>query len=73
MQDTKVTVASLKSILIDPQENLQRVRQAVEVAERDGARLLFLPELMLSGHGGHPKMIENAEPVPDGPLSSAVV
>ena len=37
MQDTKVTVASLKSIIIDPQENLQRVRQAVEVAERDGA------------------------------------
>ena len=73
MQDTKITVASLKSIIIDPQENLQRMRQAVEVAERDGARLLFLPELMLSGHGGHPKMVENAEPVPDGPLSSAVL
>lgn len=73
MQDTKVTVASLKSILIDPEANMQRVRSAVDVAKRDGARLLFLPELMLTGHGGHPKMIENAEPVPEGPLSSAVL
>ena len=73
MQDVKVTVASLRSILIDPQRNLELVREACAVAQRDGARMLFLPELMLTGHGGHPKITENAEPVPDGPLSSEIV
>lgn len=28
----------------------------------------FAPELQLTGHGGHPIMASNAEPLPDGPL-----
>jgi predicted amidohydrolase len=73
MQNVKVTIASLRSILLDPMENLQLVRQACLTAHRDGARILFLPELMLTGHGGHPKMVEHAEPVPDGPLSQEML
>lgn len=73
MQDTKVTVAALRSILIEPQENLERVRHACTVAHADGARMLICPELMLTGHGGHPRMVENAEPVPDGPLTQTVL
>jgi predicted amidohydrolase len=73
MKDTRVTLASLRSILINPQVNLERIEHACRVAARDGARLLLLPELMLTGHGGHPKMAENAEPVPDGPLSEAII
>ena len=73
MKDIKVTVASLKSVLCDPRENLARVEKACGIARRDGARMIVLPELMLSGHGGHPKMIESAEPVPEGPLSSAIL
>jgi len=73
MQNLKVTVASLKSILIDPQENLARVERACEQAAEEGARMLLLPELMLTGHGGHPKMIENAESVPDGPMSRVML
>jgi predicted amidohydrolase len=69
MRDTRVTVASLRSVLIGPQENLALVRQAAAQAQIDGARMLFLPELMLTGHGGHPRMAGNAEPVPDGPLA----
>jgi len=68
MQEVKITVASLKSLLIDPQRNVERVREACAVAARENARMLFLPELMLTGHAGHPKMAENAESVPDGPL-----
>jgi predicted amidohydrolase len=49
------------------------VKQACARAHQDGARLLSLPELMLTGHGGHPKMVDNAEPVPDGPLSQAIL
>lgn len=73
MQNVKITVASLRSVLRDPRENLRLVEKACAKARRDGARILFLPELMLTGHGGHPKMIENAEPVPTGRLSSAIV
>jgi predicted amidohydrolase len=73
MNDIKVTLASLKSLLADPAANLERVRSACATAARDGARLLVLPELMLTGHGGHARMAANAEPVPDGPLSREVV
>lgn len=73
MKDLKVTIASLKSILADPSENLNRVRSVCLTAEQAGARLLFLPELMLTGHGGHPKMYQNAEPVPDGPLCQEII
>lgn len=74
MKDIKVTVAALKSTLINPNENLKNVEKACKAAHKKGARLLFLPECMLSGHGGHrPSMEKNAEPVPEGPLSQAVL
>ena len=74
MEDSvKVTVASLKSILRDPQANLDLVENACRQARRDGARMCFLPELMLTGHGGHPQMGANAEPVPNGPMSETII
>lgn len=73
MIDTKVTVASLRSLLKDTHKNLALVENACFIAQKNNARILFLPELMLTGHGGHPKMTENAEPVPDGHLSNAVL
>lgn len=73
MRDTKVTVASLRSVLIDPERNLALVEKACRAAHEAGARLALLPELMLTGHGGHARMAENAEPVPDGPLTQAVL
>ena len=63
MKNTKVTVASMRSVLIDPQRNLERVKDACAIAHQDGARMLFLPELMLTGHGGHRKMTDNAEQI----------
>ena len=73
MKDMRVTVASLRSELVDTEANLDRVRQVCVQAAAERARLVFLPELMLTGHGGHPRMAGNAEPVPDGPLAQAVV
>lgn len=73
MKDIKVTVASMKSVLIDTNRNLEQVKSACYIAKCSDARMLFLPECMLSGHGGHPKLIENAEPVPDGSLSQAII
>ena len=60
-------------MLRDPAINLALVRSAAERAQADGARMLFAPELMLTGHGAHPSMADNAEPVPEGPLAQAVL
>jgi len=68
MQDLRVTVASLRSVLADVTSNLRRVQEACDQASREGSRMILLPELMLTGHGGHPSMVENAETVPDGRL-----
>ena len=73
MEDLKVTVASLRSVLADPQVNLSLVKEACKYASDTGARLLVLPELMLTGHGGHQSMVDNAEPVPSGPLSTEIL
>jgi len=74
MKDIKVTVAAVNSILIDPNENVKKVEQVCKTAKKDGARLVLLPECMLSGHGGHRQTMEaNSEAVPEGPMSSAVL
>jgi predicted amidohydrolase len=73
MKDVKVTMASVKSVLTDTVWNLDQVRKACAAASVAGARLVFLPECMLTGHGGHVSMTENAEPVPEGPLSQTVI
>ncbi len=42
MRDTRVTVASLRSVLVDVGRNLALVREACSTAAQEGARLLFL-------------------------------
>lgn len=73
MKDTKVTIASVRSVLNDVNQNLALVENVCAQASDAGSRLVLFPELMLTGHGGHPKVAENAEAVPSGPLSSEVV
>jgi predicted amidohydrolase len=73
VKDITVTIASLESVLVDCERNMERVRRACRDAENASARLLLLPELMLTGHGGHRLMIENAQRVPDGPLAQEIV
>jgi predicted amidohydrolase len=73
MNKVKITLASVPSYLLDLERNLEEVRESCRIAGGEGARLLLLPELMLTGHGGHPLMAENAEPVPDGPLAQEVI
>ena len=72
MRDTKVTSAALRSSLTDVVGNLERVRAAAQQAAQEGSRMLFAPELQLTGHGGHPIMTANAEPLPGGPLCEEV-
>ena len=73
MSSCRITVASLPSLLAYPERNLDVVRTTVETGARAGSRIVVLPELMLTGHGAHRAMIEHAEALPSGPLSSAIV
>ena len=73
MKIVRVTVASVQSLLIDTQANLERVEAACRTGHADGARIVFLPELMLTGHGGHPKMMENAQQVKCSEFGNAVI
>ena len=63
----------MPSFLVEVERNLEEVREACRLAQNDGARLLLLPELMLTGHGGHPLMAENSQPVPGGPMAQEVI
>jgi predicted amidohydrolase len=73
MKDIKVTIAALRSVLVDTKKNLELVKKACITANKDGARILSLPELMMTGHGGHSTVVDNAEPIPEGPMSQAVI
>lgn len=73
MRDFKITVAAIPSVLCDIHANLEWVRKACEQASKDNARMILLPELALTGHGGHKSMLDHAEEVPSGPLSQKII
>jgi len=73
MSKVKVTVASLRSVLTDVDQNLDLVKQTCKKAQQEGARLVLFPELMLTGHGGHTLMADNAQSVPNGPLAQEII
>jgi len=51
-------------------ENLAATIEWVKRARRKGADIVCLPELGLTGHAGHPRMVSQAEPVPEGECCS---
>ena len=73
MNDCRVALAALPSLLADTEQNMRKTEEAIRFAAESSARLLMLPELMLTGHGAHPLMARNAEPVPGGPMSVRVL
>lgn len=64
----RVTLASLRSSVLDPEFNLGKISESLEIARESGARLLLLPECMATGHANSPKATEHAERLPDGPI-----
>ena len=74
MKDTKVTVAAVGSWITDTRKNLEKVEQVCKKAHQDGARIAVFPELHLVGLASDKTLMrENAEPIPQGPLSQAVL
>ena len=73
MKDFVLALVQHASPLGAAAENLEASIRWVAKAARKGAGLVCLPELGVTGHGGHVSMVEAAEPVPDGPFCSRLV
>jgi predicted amidohydrolase len=67
MKDFTIALVQHASPLGSTADNLEATIGWIEKAAKRGADLICLPELGITGHGGHVSMIEAAEPVPDGP------
>ena len=74
MKNTKVTVAAVGAWITDTSKNVEKVEQVCKKAHQDGARIAVFPELHLVGLTSNKKLMrENAEPIPQGPLSQAIL
>ena len=73
MKDFRLALVAHESPLRRTSKNLATTEDWVRRAKRRGADLVVLPELNISGHGGHVSMIEDAEPVPDGPACRRLI
>ena len=73
MKDVKVTVAAINSLFDRKDENFKKLRHACELAKKDGARIVFLPEGAITGHAGLKRMSEIGEPIPQGTSHRKVI
>jgi len=53
-------------------ENYRKTVAWAKKAARAGAEMICFPELNITGHAGCPEMVDQAEPVPDGPTVRAL-
>ena len=67
MQTFKLALIQHASPVGSKSENLERTATWARKASKAGATLACFSELGLTGHAGHPAMVQEAEPVPEGP------
>ena len=73
MQDFRIALVQQDSPVGHKAENLAATLAWVKKAHAQGARLVVLPELGITGHAGHPAMVTEAEAVPQGPATQALM
>lgn len=73
MQDFTISLVQHNSVVGQKKDNLAITIEYVRKAKNKGADLICLPELNITGHAGHPSMVEEREPVPDGPSTQALI
>ena len=72
MEEFKLALVQHSSGVKAKEENLEQTLKWVRKANKAGAEVVCLPELGITGHAGHPAMVEQAEPVPGGPSTEAL-
>jgi predicted amidohydrolase len=73
MEDFRLALVAQDSPVGQKAENLAHAQDWVRKAHGHGAKLVALPELGITGHAGHPDMVREAEPVPDGPAVQTLI
>lgn len=73
MDDLRLALVQHASPVGHKRENLEATLAWARQARDAGAHLVCFPELGITGHAGHPGMIAEAEPVPQGAGVSALV
>ena len=73
MQDFTIALVQHNSVVGKKKANLAISIDYVRKAKKKGADLVCLPELNITGHAGHPSMVAEREPVPDGPSTQALI
>ena len=73
MQGFRIALVQQDSPVGHKKENLENAMAWVREAHAQGAKLVALPELGITGHAGHLDMVREAEPVPDGPAAQALM
>lgn len=67
MEGFKIALVQQCSPVAKKRRNLEHTVEWCAKAAKAGAALVCFPELSITGHAGHPRMVKEAEPVPDGP------
>jgi len=67
MRDFLIAMVAHDSVVLRKKDNLEGMVSWVEKAKQANALLVCFPELSITGHAGDPRLIEEAEAVPDGP------
>jgi len=67
MRDFTIALIAHESPVGRKRRNLEAVVAWTRKAAKKGAELIGFPELNLTGHAGHRRMVAEAEAVPDGP------
>ena len=68
MKDIRIAAAIFKSIVNQPQNNLDRMIPLIRQAKKQGTNLICFPELNVNGYSTRTPIKESAEPIP-GPIS----
>lgn len=66
MRDLTIALVQCNSVVGEKNKNLAATVEWVEKAKEKGADLVCFPELNITGHAGHPLVVSEAEPIPDG-------
>lgn len=73
MQDFNIALVQQHSPVGCKADNLAHTIEWIRRAKEQGAKLVCLPELNITGHAGHPAMVMEAEAVPEGPSVQALL
>ena len=64
MKTFKAALIQQKSVLGNKEWNFQQIKRLLKEIDISDIELVLLPELNLTGHGGHKDMVSQAETIP---------